>query len=124
VSPSELLMDKHFQQCVIPGPTEEVLAVLPGERPGTALRVRVEAGRDGYVRLEQLAHNADLGWYVQKSFCIPGEMLAALIPQLRKADCLIPRPRAGAAGHVTGDPIPMFPAPVSSAPRGAERREA
>jgi hypothetical protein len=117
-------MNKNYQQCVIPGPTEEELAVLPGERPGTALRVRVEAGRDGYVRLEQLAHNADLGWYVQKSFCIPGEMLATLIPQLRKADCLIPRSRGRGAGHALGDPIPMFPAPVSRGSRGAERREA
>src|SRR5687768_18477573 len=104
-------MNKNYQQCVIPGPTEEELAVLPGERPGTALRVRVEAGRDGYVRLEQLAHNADLGWYVQKSFCIPGEMLAGLIPQLRKADCLIPRRPSGVGRQVAGDPIPMFPAP-------------
>jgi hypothetical protein len=119
-------MDKNYQQCVIPGPTEEELAVLPGERPGTALRVRVEAGRDGYVRLEQLAHNTDLGWYVQKSFCIPGEMLAALIPQLRKADCLIPRTRGHGAGNASGDPIPMFPAPspVSREPGRAERREA
>src|SRR5215213_8170581 len=105
-------MNENYQQCVIPGRSEDELAVLPGERPGTALRVRVEAGRDGYVRLEQLAHNADLGWYVQKSFCIPGGMLAALIPQLRKADCLIPRPSGGGGGHVAGDPIPMFPAPA------------
>ena len=117
-------MNENYQQCVIPGPTEEELTVLPGERPGTALRVRVEAGREGYVRLEQLAHNADLGWYVQKSFCIPGEMLAALIPQLRKADCLIPKRRGNAGGHAAGDPIPIFPAPRSSAPREAERREA
>lgn len=117
-------MNENYQQCVIPGPTEEVLAVLPGQRPGTALRVRVEAGREGYVRLEQLAHNADLGWYVQKSFCIPGEMLSALIPQLRKADCLIPRPRGSAGGHIAGDPIPMFPMPVPGSPREAERREA
>ena len=115
-------MNENYQQCVIPGPTEDELAVLPGERPGTALRVRVEAGRDGYVRLEQLAHNADLGWYVQKSFCIPGEMLRALIPQLRKADCLIPRGHR--SGHVPSDPIPMFPAPVARVPREAERREA
>ena len=116
-------MNKNYQQCVIPGPTEEELAVLPGEGPGTALRVRVETGRDGYVRLEQLAHNADLGWYVQKSFCIPGEMLAALIPQLRKADCLIPRERSDKRNGA-GDPIPMFPAPVSRDPQRVERREA
>jgi hypothetical protein len=51
-------------------------------------------------------------------------MLAALIPQLRKADCLIPRSRGRGAGHAPGDPIPMFPAPVSRAPREVERREA
>jgi hypothetical protein len=72
-------------------PTEEDLIVLAGPRPGTALRVRVEPGVDGYVRLEHLAYSAGIGWYTQKSFTIPGEMLAAIVPQLRKADCMIPK---------------------------------
>ena len=109
--------------CVLPGPTEEELITLPGPQPGTALRVRVETGQDGYVRLEQLAYNDGLGWYTQKSFCIPGEMLATLVPQLRKADCLIPRRRRSA--WADGDPIRLPVAPPSSeTPREAERREA
>lgn len=77
--------------CVFPSPSEEELITLPGIEPGTAIRAYVESGPGGYVRLQQLAHDPGLGWYVQKSFVIPGEMLAALLPQLRKADCLIPR---------------------------------
>jgi len=77
--------------CVLPSPTERELATIPGAAPGTALRVRVEPGPDGYVRLEHLAYNANVGWYTQKSFCIAGELLGQLIPALRKADCLTPR---------------------------------
>src|SRR5687767_15117524 len=81
-------------RCVFPSPTEQELVTIPGEQPGTALRVHVEGGRDGYVRLEQLAHDERLGWYVQKSFIVPGDALATLVPQLRKADCLITPCRA------------------------------
>lgn len=77
--------------CVFPSPTELDLGVIPGLEPGTAVRVRVEPGRDGYVRLEQLAHSDDLGWYTQKSFCLPAAMVQPLIRQLRKADCYLPR---------------------------------
>lgn len=89
------MADKTCCRCVFPSPTEQELATIPGDRPGTALRVHVEGGVEGYVRLEQLAHDERLGWYVQKSFIVPGEALAALVPQLRKADCLISpcRPR-------------------------------
>lgn len=83
------MADKTRCRCVFPSPSEQELATIPGERPGTALRVQVEGGPDGYVRLEQLAHDERLGWYVQKSFIVPGEALAALVPQLRRADCLI-----------------------------------
>ena len=83
------MADNTRCRCVFPSPTEQELVTIPGEQPGTALRVHVEGGREGYVRLEQLAHDERLGWYVQKSFIIPGDALAALLPQLRKADCLI-----------------------------------
>jgi hypothetical protein len=109
-------------RCVFPSPTEQELATIPGEHPGTALRVQVEAGQDGYVRLEHLAHDASLGWYVQKSFTIPREALGALIPQLRKADCLIPR-RRSESGH---DALRLFPSPnlrISPSP-DTLRREA
>ena len=109
-------------RCVFPSPAEQELATIPGPQPGTALRVHVEAGHEGYVRLEHLAYDAGLGWYVQKSFVISGEMLAALVPQLRKADCLIPRPRNGRGG----DALRLFPAPAvpRTSPEDAERREA
>lgn len=80
--------------CAVPSPTEHQLAMIPGSEPGTALRVSVEPGHEGYVRLEHLAFNTDLGWYTQKSFCIEAEMLEALVPALRKADCLVPKSAA------------------------------
>lgn len=84
-------MERTPCQCVFPSPTEQEAVLIEGAEPGTALRVYLQAGPDGYVRLQQLAHDAGLGWYVQKSMVIPGDMLRALVPQLRKADCLIPR---------------------------------
>jgi len=110
-------MKTNFRDCVLPGPTEEELITIPGERPGTALRVRIESGVDGYVRLEQLAYSAGMGWYTQKSFCIPAEMLGDLVPQLRKADCLIPRARKLRAD---GDPIRL---PLPAIPSDSNRRE-
>jgi hypothetical protein len=62
------------------------------------MRMYVQPGPDGYVRLQQMAHDAGVGWYVQKTFIVPAEMLGALATQFRKADCLMPkaRPVAGA----------------------------
>lgn len=71
-------------------PAEEGTVTIPGPECGAALRVHVVGGLDGEVCLEQLAYSPTLGWYVQKSFHIPGCMLGDLIRQLRKADCLIP----------------------------------
>lgn len=82
-------MDRKRPPCVFPSPTELELGMVPGAEPGTAIRVRVEPGREGYARLEQLAFGEDVGWYVQKSFCIPGDMIKPLVTQLRKADCLV-----------------------------------
>ena len=84
-------METNSCQCVFPAATEEEIVLIEGSQPGTALRVYLQAGHEGYVRLQQLAHDPGLGWYVQKSMIVPGEMLRALVPQLRKADCLIPR---------------------------------
>lgn len=78
--------------CVFPSATEECLGTYEGDTPGTAFRVLVEAGRDGYVRLQQLSYAGSMGWYVQKSMVIPGEMIRPIVSALRKADCLIPRP--------------------------------
>jgi hypothetical protein len=51
--------------CVFASATEETLGTFEGDTPGTAIRVLVEAGREGYVRLQQLAYTDSLGWYVQ-----------------------------------------------------------
>ena len=85
--------------CVFPSPSEQELTTIPGSDPGTALRVHVEPGRDGYVRLQHLAYDSTTGWYVQKSFILPGDMLKALLPQLRKADCLISAPTSDQANR-------------------------
>ena len=104
--------------CVLPSPTEQELATIPGTEPGTALRVRVEPGRDGYVRLEHLAYNANVGWYTQKSFCIPGELLGQLVPALRKADCLTPQSKTDAVD--AGQLLRLVP-PVEPADAGPRR---
>ena len=70
--------------------TEQDLAIIPGSEPGTAMRVRAETGDDKHVRLEHLAYSADLGWYTQKSFRVPADMLRDLATQLNKAACLMP----------------------------------
>ncbi|GMU20192.1 MAG: hypothetical protein AMXMBFR13_02910 [Phycisphaerae bacterium] len=94
----------------IPDPVENQLATIPGPHPGTALRVELLNGEEAGVRLEQLAYNPGLGWYVQKSFCVPGSALADLITQLRKADCLNPqspaRKRNGAPQKMDLLPFP------------------
>lgn len=84
-------MDASRCPCVFPSLTEEELITIPGDEPDTAFRLFVEPGPRGYVRLQQLAHADGIGWYVQKSMVLPGEVLPALLPQLRKANCLIPQ---------------------------------
>ena len=39
-----------------------------------------------------MAYTEGPGWYVQRSFVIPREMLGALATELRKANCLMPLP--------------------------------
>ena len=116
------LMNNTHCRCVFPSPTEQDLATIPGPDPGTAIRVRAECGPDGYARLEQLAHDPALGWYVQKSFTIPAELVTAIAAQLRKADCLMPRPRRRGrqASHL------VFPSPTPGIgdPAQPQRREA
>lgn len=84
--------------CVFPAPSEEEWVTLPSSDPGTALRMYVQAGAEGYVRLQQLSYDPGAGWYVQKSFIVPAEMLSTLATQFRKADCLMSRP-TGEAGR-------------------------
>jgi len=70
---------------------EDTLKVIPGVKPGTAIRVCAHHADAGYVRLEHLAYNPGVGWYVQKSFVIPAELLNEVSRELRKADSLMPR---------------------------------
>jgi hypothetical protein len=109
--------------CVFPSPTETELATLDGGEPGGALRVRVEpaAQGEGYVRLEQLAWSADLGWYCQKSFIIPGPLVRSLVTELRKADCFLPRQ---ANDSMVPIPFRAHVGPPHDAPDAAQRRDA
>lgn len=77
--------------CAQASGTEEEVATVPGREPGTAFTVRVETSQDGYLRIEQRHYSAAIGWYTQKSFCLPAEVAHALMPELRKATCLLPR---------------------------------
>lgn len=72
-----------------PAPTEQEWQTVQCA-DGTAFRLWVHPGSDGYVRLQQLAWGDDIGWYVQKTLLIPGEALPLLLPQLRQARCMIP----------------------------------
>lgn len=73
-------------------------AMLPGPEPGTGLRVRVESCvRGGCVHLEQVAYSPTMGWYRQKSFTVPREMIGDLSRMLRMSDCLLPRHEKGSA---------------------------
>src|SRR5829696_5741328 len=101
--------------CVFPTPTEEEWVTLPGSNGQTALRMYVQPGPDGYVRLQQMAYDTGAGWYVQKTFVVPGEMLGALATQFRKADCLMPKgdgatmsiPALRLVGDKDADPEPQ-----------------
>jgi hypothetical protein len=90
------LMTNANCPCVFPSPTEEEWITLPSTDGQTALRVYVQAGTEGYVRLQQVAYDEGAGWYVQKTFVVPGEMLSTLATQFRRADCLIPKGTGGA----------------------------
>jgi hypothetical protein len=101
-------------QCVFPAAGEDEVVTIPGSEPGTAFRLFVETSREGYVRLQQLAHNDGLGWYVQKSMVVPREVLVVMLPQLRKAQCLmVPAARSAPAAvpflRLTSDDEPDTP---------------
>lgn len=91
--------------CVFPQATEVEVITVEGPTPSTAFRLHMEStSPDGYIRLEQMVHEPELGWFVQKSLVVPVEVLRALLPHLKKADCLIPRART----RCDGDPIRLF----------------
>lgn len=122
---------KPLPPCVFPSMTEEEVVTIPGEESGTAYRLRVEAGLHGYLRIEQLGYNATLGWYVQKSFCLPGQVVHQLMPHLRQAVAMIPR--SASAERLLGGSLsdencgPLrFPGPQvnDSASRDELRKEA
>jgi hypothetical protein len=52
------------------------------------VQIRVQRSPDGSIRLEQVAFSRSAGWYVQKTFAIPAELLPSLLLDLQKANCL------------------------------------
>ena len=71
-------------------------SMIPGNEPGTALRLTAEScASGGCVHLEQMAYSRTLGWYRQKRFSVPRDMVGALARTLRMADCLMPDTPAG-----------------------------
>ena len=90
-------MNRTCCHCVFPGPTEELLLTVPSSDENMAFRLHLESSTpDGYIRLEQMAYNQGLGWYVQKSFVLPAPALRAMLSHLKRADCLIPRSKPAA----------------------------
>lgn len=86
---------KPLPPCIFPSVTEEDVVTVPGVEPCTAYRLRVEPGMGGYLRIEQLAYNEAMGWYTQKSFCLPGDVVHQLMPHLKQASALLPLPARG-----------------------------
>ena len=91
--------------------SDDHLAFIPGDEPGTALRIRQHATREGLVTLEWLAHDPVLGWYRQKSLSLPRQMLGETAKALRVADCLMPRDPAAAPATLPAG-LRLHPAPV------------
>jgi hypothetical protein len=106
-------------QCVFPTVGEEELLTVPGTEPGTAFRLFAETSQDGYVRLQQLAFDAGLGWYVQKTMVIPADVLKVILPQLRKTQCLMPPQAPHAAGV---ESVPFMRLADAAAPGTTQRR--
>jgi hypothetical protein len=65
-----------------------------------SVQIRVEQGADGSVRLEEMGYSRSAGWHVRKSLRIPAEQLAAVLLELRKADCLNPKCPRRIAGSI------------------------
>lgn len=86
---------KPLPPCIFPSVTEQDVVTVPGTEPCTAYRLRVEPGVRGYLRIEQLAYNEAMGWYTQKSFCLPGDVVHQLMPHLKQASALLPLPARG-----------------------------
>lgn len=62
--------------------------IIPGPDAETEIRIVVEPGPDGDCRLEQLAYNRNIGWYVQRSFRLPQALVRDVATALRIVDCL------------------------------------
>lgn len=120
---------KPLPPCVFPSLTEQDVVTVPGRDAGTAYRLRVEPGMHGYLRIEQLGYNHNLGWYTQKSFCLPGEVVHQLMPHLKQAVAMIPHPGVShtATRAMMPDHGPLrFPAPADALAASVEdaRKEA
>ena len=108
------------------GDLEEHGAVmLAGREPGTALRVRLEScPKGGCAHIEQMAYSDTLGWYRQRAFSVPRDMIEPLARLLHMSHCLLPQPATpepAPAGHLRLVQ-PDEPQPTDAGGRGGSRR--
>lgn len=85
-------MDKLNTLCMVSTSGEEMTTrdgIVSGPGCQTTLRVSIDGEHQDSLRLEQLAYSRSSGWYTQKSFRIPRQLLKELLTELRKADCLM-----------------------------------
>jgi hypothetical protein len=90
---------------------------LAGADPGTAIRVAVEGcAKGGCAHLDQMAYSPTLGWYRQRRFTVPREMIGELARSLRMCDCVMERPQTRAADRCSGQApeTPGTNSPVSA----------
>lgn len=98
----------------------EGVASLPGAEPGTAVRIVLEScPKGGCAHLDQMAYSPTLGWYRQRRFTVPRDMLGEMARLLRMGDCLMPPAQrspsapcdeASLSSDSTDAPLP-FPGP-------------
>lgn len=80
--------------------------MVPGAEAGTAIRIRVEScPKGGCLHLEQMAYSHTLGWYRQKSFQVPRELVGSLAQVLRMGQCLLSQPSDST--HQGGEAAPL-----------------
>jgi len=65
------------------------VAFLPGANPDEAYRVSTADCGAGMVKIEQLGQNGQLGWYTQKSFVIPADLIQGVRDALGAASALL-----------------------------------
>lgn len=66
---------------------EWLIGTLRGETPDDMIEVLVSTGKDGekLLKLRMLSWSKDLGWYIQKTICLPLTEVESLRAILRTA---------------------------------------